>query len=489
MRLVLAVLMAAALTIGPAKAQQAASVVDQWRFFATIDSKAALTLIEENHPGAQPGIADTAFHERIALAKRHLAERLPRVTDFAGYNAVMEGLAADFRDGHIWSRSLAKPQFVEWTGMVIDRKGGAFVVASQLPVPGKPDLVGARLISCDGVDAETWAKARVGLFHADASIEAQLASSAPWLLLDEGNPFLARPKACVFQQPGSSPQEITLFWGRGSTDVVEEAVAKASDHLNAGLGVDAVGSGYWIRLGSLRSEAGDLAAAIERDQQRLRAAPYVIVDLRGNGGGDSTYATRIAAALVGVKRVQAAETMPSSCSGTFWRASPGNIAARVARRAQIADGADPQDLADYDNTTKAMQTALAVGQPFAPALPQCVNKAHSVGPVTAAKLPPSLMTGKLVIVTDRACFSSCLLAVDTFRHVGALQIGEATDLSTRYMEVRTVTLPSGLRNFSTLQKVAVGAGDFGPYQPDRIFPGIMSDTAALQQWAMTIVEP
>ena len=65
-------------------------------------------------------------------------------------------------------------------------------------------------------------------------------------------------------------------------------------------------------------------------------------------------------------------------------------------------------------------------------------------------------------------------------------MGEATDRSTRYMEVREQTLPSGLRAFSTLQKVAVGLGDYGPYEPQIAYPGVLGDDAALRKWVAEI---
>ena len=41
--------------------------------------------------------------------------------------------------------------------------------------------------------------------------------------------------------------------------------------------------------------------------------------------------------------------------------------------------------------------------------------------------------------------------------------------------------PSGLGQFSTLQKVVIGIGDLGPYEPDVTFPGPMDDDAALEE--------
>jgi hypothetical protein len=98
------------------------------------------------------------------------------------------------------------------------------------------------------------------------------------------------------------------------------------------------------------------------------------------------------------------------------------------------------------------------------------------------------MKGRLVLLTDRACFSSCLLKAGLFRIIGAVHIGEATDFSTRYMEVRPLPLPSGLGTFATLQKVAFGApARLGPFDPEIPFPGRMDDTPALERWVVETV--
>ena len=96
------------------------------------------------------------------------------------------------------------------------------------------------------------------------------------------------------------------------------------------------------------------------------------------------------------------------------------------------------------------------------------------------------MKGRLILVTDRACFSSCLMAADLFRRLGALHVGEATDMSTRYMEIRDIVLPSGLRTFSTLQKVAIGLGDFGPYAPSVTYPDALHDSDKLKAWVAAL---
>lgn len=464
-----------------------AQAQEHWRALADIDSQAAVALIEDSHPGASVELHDVEFTSLVAAAKQHLSERIPQVIDYPGYRAVMDGLAADFRDGHIWAHPTALPIYVKWTGIVLSRQDHQWVVASQLPIPGKPDVTNARLLSCDALDAESWAKERIALFQGNAQIEAELVNAAPWLLLDEGNPFLKRPSTCVFQRTGEPPVQMALHWGGASQDVIEDAIEKAGTESQVGLAVKTFEDGYWISLGTLKAEAASLVKEAADQQAMLRAAKFVVVDLRGNGGGSSRYAEQLTKILVGEKRV-AATDVRQSCSGDYWRASEGNLAARLAARGAFGNASQGPELAEYDATTRMMQDALKAGRAFSPTLPLCSSHAPATKPSPLPALPRSLMKGRLIIITDHSCFSSCLLAVDLFRKVGATQVGEATDISRRYMEVRQIMLPSGLTYFSTLQKVALGEGDFGPYVPDLSFPGRINDSASLRAWVRTVAK-
>lgn len=465
--------------VEPVSAQTTASA--HWRGLAETDGQFALLLIEDNHPGAVTAVEDADFQAQIQTARRHLSERLPQVQSYESYSAVMAGMAADFRDGHIWSRPTLQHGSVGWPGLVLARRGGAWVVAYQDANAPYAALKGARLESCDGETAEDWATTRIGLFKADASVEAQRAASANWLFLDQSNPFLKRAQTCVFRTE-AGPQSVDLRWRRAPVATVQAAMTAAETRAEVGLSVDAVGAGYWISLGTLGADAYGLADTVEAQAEALRRADWVVIDLRGNGGGDSAISDRIVRALVGEARI-AAVTPERACGGAFFRASPENITALKAWGDQVR--ADRGDAAadDWLKMVANIQAAHEAGEAFWPTLTPCAEttSVEAAGPLTA---PASLMAGRLVFVTDRDCFSSCLMAADLLRRVGATQVGEATDLSTRYMEVRTVTLPSGLRNFSTLMKLARGLSDFGPYAPDRVFDGDLNDTAALKAWVI-----
>ena len=453
-----------------------------WRVIAERDARAALELIERNHPGADPTLGDAAFMELLQKARAHVEERLLRVDSYPAYNALMSGLAADFRDGHIWSTPLVQYNFRAWTGIILSRRGGTWVVGAQDPDVGGSDLLGHRLVSCDGMAAEEWGKERIGLFRGNPEVEAQLAQNAAWLLLRDGNPYLARPENCVFESPQGAREEVELDWRQVQVSEIEPFVERAEGQRPAaGLGVTPFAGGYWIGLETLSTSAANVVAEVEQLTAELRQAPMVVLDLRGNTGGDSSYAAAIAKNLVGDGRVTAAVRPTATCRGAFWRVSQGNLEMLRGWRDRLQEG-DPQSYAYVSGLVEDMEGGLDENRSFAPALPDCAKETTAEAQTGYGDLPPSAMSGRLVLVTDRSCFSSCLIAADLFRRLGATHVGEATDVSTRYMEVRQEVLPSGIRTFSTLQKVALGTGDYGPFEPAIKYAGDLSATEDLQGW-------
>lgn len=447
-----------------------------WRRMAEMDSAAALQLITDNHPGARSELGDTAFQQRLSAAADHVEQRLPEVRNFDGYSALMAGLAADFADGHIWSRSRLQKQTVRWTGVLLKREGQVWRVGSVLAEARLPDIQNARLVECDGVDAEHWADARIRLFTAGAPNEAQRAEAAGHLLTDTGNPFLKRPEQCTFETAGGKREAVTFRWAQGPTRFVEERIDALQRQAADGYSLTPWQGGYWIRLSGLDDDAEPVVEAVRQAETQLRGAKNVVLDMRGNGGGDSRYGDSIANTLFGADRIRDVATQGSDCAGAFWRASAENIAALKSVRDARARS-DAETSAALGEVIEGMEQSLAVGKAFWPDLPVCAAD-HPLSTI-AAHTPSNF---QVVVITDRHCFSSCLVTVDLFRKLGALHVGEATDMSSRYMEVRTVVLPSGMRDFSTLQKVAVGLPDFGPYAPDIPYPGDMADDEALKLW-------
>jgi hypothetical protein len=88
---------------------------------------------------------------------------------------------------------------------------------------------------------------------------------------------------------------------------------------------------------------------------------------------------------------------------------------------------------------------------------------------------------RVIVVTDRYCFSSCLTGLHLFRQLGAVHVGEETNANTHYSNMTTVELPSGLSTFSTLQAYMPALPrQLGPYVPAVPLRIDLADDTALQ---------
>ncbi len=466
---------AAALIAGAAQAQTPESA-DAWRRLARADLDAARALLLESHPGAVEALGDDVFRRRLDEGYERARERIAAIDGYVGYSAVLAGFATGFGDEHIWSTPRLRGVPYAWAGLVMTRRGGAWVVAAQ---DGEDQgLVGARLTSCDGEDAAAVAAARLA-FRVSAPVEAQYIAHGGFIFVDDGNPFLTRPRQCAFETAGG-PVEVEMEWRPVETPRLAAALNAAAGGARAGFGVRRSGDAWWIAIERLSDEAATVVDSFEAEAPAWRDSPALVIDLRGNGGGDTRHGRRLADTIYGAEHTAARLRGGSACA-MLWRASPGN-AAHV--RAFAARTQDPQTARYYESLADDIERAIAEGRPFDEPIPECAPREPETGPA-----PAPAYKGQVVVITDHACFSSCLLMVRDFRALGALHVGEATNAATRYMEVREIVLPSGLTNFSTLQKVVIGEdADIGPFTPAQVFPGSMADTAALEGWITGLLQ-
>jgi len=472
-------LLAVSLVAAPAAACAQASPAVQalWREVTAGDVEAAYHVLLDNHPAALREAGDPAFLTTLERAHREALARAGSATTFGGYAATLGAFANAMDDHHIRSGPLLAPLRVQWPGFIVAKRGAAWLVVDEDPGPDGP-LRGARLVSCDGRAPDDLARDGLGVFRVDWRIEAQQAEAAPWLLVDEGNPFVARPKACAVDV-GGQPRQVTLAWRDTPRQRLLPRLIKAAGEGEAGFGVRAAGPGYWISVQTLSAAAAPVVAAVRRQQDALRAAPFVVLDVRGNGGGASTYGRQIAEALMGEAHVRSLLGVESADCGEAWRVSATALASLRADQETIGRTAGPEEKALIDQMYARTLAAQAEGRPFSADLACAAHSARKPAPA------PSLMKGRMVLLTDTACFSSCLSVADDFRRLGALHLGAPTDAATRYTEVTALPLPSGLAIFSTLQAVdASSPPQLGPFEPAQRFTGDMADTPAVEAWVL-----
>lgn len=458
----------------------------RWKPITVEDVNAAYQLLNDNHPGAAAEMHDTTFVRRLGEAHTRALERAGMVDSYQGYLAVLAGFATEMGDKHIWSRPTFVVNMPRWPELMISKRGNAWIVTDA--EPSQSALIGASLLSCDGDNVEDLAQMNLGTFRAVWSVGAQQTQAAPWLLVDEGNPFITRPKECVFEQ-GGKRKTLRLQWVRIKAENLLPRLKAAVGVGAAGFGVRRVGEGYWISLQDLVSDrALAVVRSVEQQKSVLREARFVVVDLRGNRGGSSVLGRQIAASLLGEKAVGARLDPPadSGCSATeVFRATKGNLAQlEFLRNAPFVAQGSPEQKKLIDDAISRVGAALAQGRTFSGHI-----GCHSAQQPAVRQQPPSLLKGALILLTDNACFSSCLAMTDDFRRLGAFHVGQTTDAATWYVDVREQYLPSGYSMFSTLMAVSGDSREVGPFVPTLVYDDNIADTAALEQWISgTVVE-
>ena len=460
-----------------------------WSAITTGDVEAAYRLLRDNHPGAAPELHDLVFQQRLNTAHTLALKRARTVTSYQGYLFTLAGFATDMGDKHIWSRPTFVVNLPRWAGILVSKRGDTWIVTDT--EPGQSTVLGAALISCDGEAVQDLARKNIGGFHAVWSVGAQQIQNAPWLLIDEGNPFITRPKTCVFEHQ-SQRETVNLDWVRIKRENLLPRVKKAIGAGAAGFGVRRVGQGYWIALQDLLSDhARAVVKAVEEQKMALREAPYVVLDLRGNGGGSSVMGRQVAASLLGAAaadgRLRPATQVACGGPDGSWRASEGNIKQlEFVQVSPLVVEGGPEIKKMVQDTLRDAREAFAQGKAFSAS----INCPIEPPKPPAATQPPSLMKGRLILLTDNLCFSSCLSVTDDFRTLGAFHIGQTTDAATHYVDVREQYLPSGYSMFSTLESVDPGSAlEVGPFDPVLSYDGDIADTAALEAWVVATALP
>ncbi|NYZ63884.1 hypothetical protein [Luteimonas deserti] len=461
----------------------AADGAPDWPDTLERDVRAFHAALRDSHPGpvdpANPGFAaalDAGLEQALA--------RVPRTLDFAGYWWALREFQASFDDGHVQlaTRDAAPTLPTRWPGFLTRSSDGDHVVATRLDDDALPAL-DARLLDCDGIDADALAQAVVGRFRGLWDLNAQRVAHAGRLFLDAGNPWVARPVACRFQE-GARVRRVMLDWRDLEPAGLAERLTATRRLQATTTGVRTPRRGQlWIAAGSFSAErdAPALTALLSDldDTARVRAARRVVLDLRGNGGGSSHWGREIARRLWGDAALAA---LPPGDSRVDWRVDAANLAAIRDFGAMLRAQPDPDAVMLHwvDIVDRGMSAALGRGE----ALWRHPADAEAM-PAPPAPRPRAMAADVPVFVlADAACASACLDALDLWLPLGAVLVGGETSADTVYMDVREQTLPSGLAAVAIPMKVYRGRsrGHNQPYRPAHAWRGAFSDEAALAAW-------
>ncbi|ALI03465.1 peptidase [Pseudomonas sp. FW306-02-F02-AA] len=457
----------------------------KWKELTNNDLSAMHQLIVSAHPGAldSNNKAFASWVEQGYLEARQLSAQVKSKKDSL---AVLNFYIAGFQDGHV-GLSQSKQEKSSWAGFVLGMKGQSFIVknvSKDWPVPLPP--VGSEVVACDNKSVRE-------ILESDLSpyIDRRLKLHSTWLHLatqltvdDVNYPVLGRvlPNNCLVTLPNGDQQHFTLLWRqeRGELDPLLSQPQPPQTLKDLGDGR------YWIHVSNFTPSAAE-NASLDKMLSGIKSindAKLVVLDARGNRGGNSLVGVEILSALLGSKVVNGVGEQ--SRAYAMWRVSPFALStlSHVLKSMEGDYGKSSEAYKFVSGLTGSMGLALRekkdwLRQPSSSSIDQGKLKGFNA----------QGFKGKLALVTDSFCASACLDFADIVLAIpGTVHLGLPTSADTQYIDIGSQSLPSGAQFWLPLKVWRDRArGNNQSYDPSFIFDGDINDTAAVQKWVLDTI--
>lgn len=468
-----------------------AAQAQDWRALAEQDLRAAHAALRDNHPAMViDDQASAHFRHWLDAGLAEALADLSRVNSSNSYAALLRGYGNGFRDANI---SL-EPTWVErdpwyavaWPSFTTAWRDGHYVVSWVKPDVRNLPRVGWRLDSCDGVPAEEIAQRRLDRYEGDLTQEANRIATAPYLFWGRGNPFAgSQPGECRFMD-GNRRRNIRLV---GEFVQPEERLAayRASVYTppETPLAVETVNNLAWIHIHDLADEADwdAFLAQVASQQDAIRSAPGVVIDLRGASGSSPLAASYILRTATRIWSPEWIGAHQASGAQIAYRATPDNrewFAQTLGRMRGDAVFAtlNPGTIIETEQVVLAFDQAIEAGQ-------QSFTR-----PVPAAapiETGPNPVAGNVIVLIDGGCSIGCLDAVDVLKALPNVRLaGAASDADSIFVEPTVLYLPSNYGRLSYGHKAWINRarGTNEPHQPapGLAYAGNPADEHAVRAW-------
>jgi hypothetical protein len=305
---------------------------------------------------------------------------------------------------------------------------------------------GAVLHSCDGQDARAMLGQHVAPFWGQPSLPHTHARLAWRLAFTLAGDRGAQPKSCRFLNATGEPGEaVALNWQPISFEAANaprmQSLGGTPQREAAHEWAD-LGGGVWrvsVPSFNLNGDARKAQrAAFEEALAAIKARDWkanerLVIDLRGNTGGNSAFGRALAAAVWGD---DAASRANNRLDWTVdWRVSPANIA-HARRFAELVRANSFVQSMGWSQLAASMESALERGEPL-------MRSGSSKAKVDTAAIAHQ-QVAQVDVLTDEMCASACLDFMDlALMFEGVRHIGQPTSADSLYMDVQSIDLPSG----------------------------------------------
>jgi hypothetical protein len=234
--------------------------------------------------------------------------------------------------------------------------------------------------------------------------------------------------------------------------------------------------GVWISIPSFNPDEQQrkIFTQIFQNLKKYRKAPFIIFDLRGNGGGDTNWERPILRNLYGDTFIKSLGKNHSY--NELW----------VKKIRLSSDNLQNLKTIMPKSEFSLFKAAFDKGDTFFTKTWDIFNETKNLYSNKDIVQEPA----KVYLLTDKKCGSTCWLFVREMRQMPKVeQIGEMTQAQSLYSQARFVTLPSNLAKlyFPMQQRVSPTEHINKPFIPKYKYNGIPENEDELKEWVRGIV--
>ena len=473
-----------------------AKTPEEWAALTRQDLMEVRRQLERNTP-IPYDTENPAYGRWLLKGYEEALQRAAQVDSFSGYYFTLAAYMNGFRDLHLAFGLVGEPPPGRWPGFIVSLEGDHAEIVFRDEADAAVPALGSKVISCDGKSVRELAREKIFPFRHIEVIPSHVRLAVSRLFLDRFNPFAPAIQSCEIETAGTR-QTLALQWRALPADEDKwfEHFSEASNGPGTEWGVREVEPGVWW-IGVPTFSSGDdtapllktLMEEVEKKGAQMREARAIVIDTRGNGGGNSAWADRLAKAAF-TPEVLAKHPAPERSTATDWRASKENGVYWYEWAVQMEKEFGAWSFNRLSVLFLGRQlTKFAESDPPLYRIPTCWPS-KSGGLTKMRPTGESPFRAKVYVLSNGSCGSSCLNFADTVLMVpGVKLIGAATSADGVYMDVRSVDLPSGLGSVTFAQKVERGGGRAALeyYEADVAYDGAWSD-AAVRAWVMGVVK-
>jgi hypothetical protein len=446
-----------------------------WSAIAQADMKFAIDKVRSSHAGSASGQIDvTAPLE--AGARTGMLEAADAKTE-QDYKRALVRFINGFGDPHTGIQLDLTTK--AWTGIVLDHVDGKFrVIWSEPNWPQALPPRGAIVQSCDNVWIGTYLKSNVAPFsNHSLEYDTTLSDLARKSMFDVGLGWT--PKQCVFQQADGNVRQYDLPLravddgiGAQRIDTVRKSYqAKARPVGLYRLAADK----QWVGMPDFNGGiSGGAYTALYPKLTTLKNG-WIVFDLRGNGGGDSSWGNRALQALYGEAYGEELGNTAAYVKSLIADQATIDLYRRYAGLKQFA-ASKPE----FERVIPILEASLAKHEGLA----RVDYTSKEDATALAAKVRRRPGGPRVAAVIDRGCFSSCMNFVQQISSMSdTVLLGEPTIGYSPYGENGNYKLPSGQGAIVVPSAIYTAfQATREPFAPTIRYDGNMADDEKLMKW-------